>query len=152
MENVTRPSSAKGGIYKMGRGCMEILCVETGQVFESLTSAAKALQVSPKAIRQAIGNKGRCKGYHFLYNATPAVNARNIKLLERPPIEELEITKTIRGYQREIEVLKEGIFVELFKSWYTDELTMDECVEISGYNKQYLYQKFRAIKLEKGLD
>lgn len=136
----------------MSRGCMEILCVETNRVYESLALAAKAHQVTPMAIRQAIVNKGKCKGFHFLYNATPEVNARNMKLINRPPIEEFELTKTIRAYQREIETLKEGIFVELFKGWHNKEVTIDECVEISGYSKQYLYQKFRAMKIERGLD
>lgn len=135
----------------MSRGNTEILCVETGEVFESLSSAAKAHQVTPMAIRQAVVNKGRCKGYRFIYNATSEANARNIKRLERPPIEELELTKTIREHQRVIEILKEDIFLELFKSWYNKEVTIEECAEISGYSKQYLYQKFRPMKIERGL-
>lgn len=158
----------------MGRGCMEILCVETNRFFESLTSAAKAHQVTPMAIRQAIVNKGKCKGYHFLYNATPAANARNIDLLMNDTNEvKAETDNQVRDYQREIEKrqqqiekcqkeieenhyeikeLKSSILTELFKSWYNSGHTIDECAEISGYSKQYLYQKFRAMKIERGLD
>ena len=63
-----------------------------------------------------------------------------------------ELTKTIREYQREIEALRERIFIELFKGWYSEELTIDECAEISGYSKQYLYRKFRPMKIERGLN
>lgn len=158
----------------MSRGCMEILCVETNRVFESLTSAAKAHQVTPMAIRQAIVNKGKCKGFHFLYNATPAANARNVELLMNDTNEaKLEADNAIRNYREEIkkcqqqielyqeEIKKcqqkvkgfeESVFTELFASWYKKGYTIDECAEISGYSKQYLYQKFRAMKIERGLD
>ena len=135
----------------MSREGLEILCVETEQVFDSLKDAAKVYGVTPAAIRQAIVNKGKCKGHHFLYNNTTEVNARNIKLIERLSVEELEVTKIFRECLRESEKLKEQGFFELFRVWYNQEVTIDECAEISGYSKQYLYQKFRAMKLERGL-
>lgn len=137
----------------MSRANIEILCVETNEVFESLTSAAKAFKVTPMAIRNAIVKRGKCKGNHFLYNATPTANARNINLLLNNTNEvKIELTESIKNYQREIEILKDNIFVELFRSWYNKEVTIDECAEISGYSKAYLYQIFRTMKIERGLD
>ena len=137
----------------MSRANTEILCVETNEVFESLTSAAKSFNVTPIAIRNAIVKKGKCKGNHFLYNATPTANARNINLLlNSNDAVKIELMESIKKYQREIEILKDNIFIELFRCWYNKEVTIDECAEISGYSKAYLYQIFRAMKIERGLD
>lgn len=43
----------------------KVLCVETGQVFESLNQVAKYLGVNSGSIHQAIRKRWRCGGLHF---------------------------------------------------------------------------------------
>lgn len=45
----------------------EILCVETGKVFDSLADAAKSVDCDPSLIRDAIRRKGTCRGQHWSY-------------------------------------------------------------------------------------
>lgn len=42
-----------------------VICVETGQMFESITAAARALSVNESSVYQAIRKGCRCRGYHF---------------------------------------------------------------------------------------
>lgn len=42
-----------------------ILCVETGEIFASVTAASKALGVSESSIYQAVQKPCRCKGFHL---------------------------------------------------------------------------------------
>lgn len=44
-----------------------VLCVETGQIFPSITEAAKTLGVSEASINQAIRKGVRCKGNHLRF-------------------------------------------------------------------------------------
>lgn len=46
-------------------GRKPVLCVETGQVFDSVSAAALYFQVSEASINQAIRKGCRCKGYHL---------------------------------------------------------------------------------------
>ncbi len=45
----------------------KVICVETGEVFESLTKAEKFAKASRSAIAQAIKRNGSCKGLHWRY-------------------------------------------------------------------------------------
>jgi hypothetical protein len=42
-----------------------ILCVETGEIYPSITAAAKSLGVSETSVNQAIRKGCRCKGQHY---------------------------------------------------------------------------------------
>ena len=70
--------STKEGIEKMKKSIRElydngfqvwnkrkIICVETGQVFESQADAARFIGVHPSAIVQAMKNNGTSKGFHW---------------------------------------------------------------------------------------
>jgi hypothetical protein len=46
-----------------------IMCVETGAVYESLTGAAKLLKVQPNALFHALNHKTKCKKFHWSYVA-----------------------------------------------------------------------------------
>ena len=48
-----------------GKPKQKVLCVETGQVFESLNQVAKYLGVNSGSIHQAIRKRWRCGGLHF---------------------------------------------------------------------------------------
>lgn len=52
---------------KHRRKCRPVLCVETGEVFDSLTDAAAAIDVNSGNIVSAIKRKGTCHGYHWEY-------------------------------------------------------------------------------------
>lgn len=45
----------------------EVLCVETGEVFESVMAAAAAIGVAPNQVSAACRRKGSCHGNHYLY-------------------------------------------------------------------------------------
>lgn len=40
-------------------------CIETGQVFESISGAARYFGCYPNRVHQSIHKRCRCKGYHF---------------------------------------------------------------------------------------
>lgn len=45
----------------------EILCVETGKVYPSIGRAANAVGVTSYAIKKAIAEGTKCKGYHWQF-------------------------------------------------------------------------------------
>lgn len=44
-----------------------VVCVETGESFESLAALVRSLKVNRSTISQAIRNGSRCKGNHYKY-------------------------------------------------------------------------------------
>jgi len=44
-----------------------VVCVETGESFESMIALARLLKVNRSTISQAIRNGSRCKGNHYKY-------------------------------------------------------------------------------------
>lgn len=152
----------------------KIMCVETREIFCSVNYASECLHIPVTSIHQALRQKCKAKGLHFVWCPTPQkgeqfanelLESKNsVKTEYSPDVKELiqtiskhrnkiyENQRLIKKCQREIEELKEFIFVDLFKSWYNREATMDECAEISGYSKQYLYRRFRQEQIERGLD
>ncbi len=43
----------------------KIRCIETGEVFETLTAASKSVNRSIEAIRKSIASGHKCAGYHW---------------------------------------------------------------------------------------
>eukprot|EP00808_Paulinella_micropora_P011776 g74039.t1 len=48
-------------------GARPVVCVQTGEVFPSITKAAYAVQRHPAAIFQAIQHPCKCAGYNWKY-------------------------------------------------------------------------------------
>lgn len=43
----------------------EVVCIETGEVFESIKACARTLGVNPSSVYQSMHNGCRCKGLHY---------------------------------------------------------------------------------------
>jgi len=72
MQLALRPPPPREHMVKMNQKSTEksrraVFCLDTGQIYESLTLAASVLGVRPSAVRDAILRKGRCKGVRFIY-------------------------------------------------------------------------------------
>lgn len=59
----------KHNVIKGNRGlknaAKKVRCVETGEIFESLSNAAKSINRVPSAVSSAINRKGASGGYHW---------------------------------------------------------------------------------------
>lgn len=51
----------------LDRSPKKVICIETGKKFESMSAAAKSVNVSNSAIKSAIKRKGQSGGYHWRY-------------------------------------------------------------------------------------
>lgn len=58
-------------------GRRRVRCVETGRVYDSITAAASAVYVNPRAIQQAIQRGWRAAGYHWTDVSHATINAHD---------------------------------------------------------------------------
>jgi len=56
----------KQKIAQSTTGRKPVMCVETGEVFASITAAARVLGVAESGVNAAVRRGGRCKGRHFI--------------------------------------------------------------------------------------
>lgn len=75
VEHIEKMAAAKRGktlteehkrkIAASTTGRKPVLCIETGQIYPSITAASRDLSVAETSIYQAIRKGCRCKGYHY---------------------------------------------------------------------------------------
>ena len=64
----TEETKKKMSEAKKGKGCKKVVCVETEQVFDSLTKASEHIGVDKSVISACCRGKTKtCKGYHWKY-------------------------------------------------------------------------------------
>ena len=121
----------------------KVRCVETGDVYKNANDAANKMDICPQSIYQAL-TKGCAAGkYHFVYLCDEDwVNIRS----RRNDMAEIK-----KLWQIERDKIGD-MLVDLFKSWYLKEFTIEECADISGYSVSYLQKRFRSEKIMRGLD
>ena len=87
------PSAGRGGDRKEGlgaaRGCVPVVCVETGAEFQSISSAARAAGVSVGAMYAATVSARACAGCHW-WRLEPVRERRGGSALKRRILRELE--------------------------------------------------------------
>lgn len=136
----------------------KVKCVETGNIFRSAREAARSMNIAPQLIYQAIDKGCAAKSYHFIiyYNDQQAAALEKEIIYSYQNTEQLLKLKEeylqLRKQKEKLENKLECMLVDLFKSWYLKECTIQECSAISGYSEGYLYQRFRNEKVMRGLD
>ena len=131
-----------------------IKCYETGEIFNNARQAAREMNISTSSMYQAINKTCAAKGYHFFvyHNDEQAkiveteINNKLNQNLKKQRLVELMLTS-----KEEKKAQKEEMLTDLFKCWYTKEMSIEDCSIASGYSKGYLYQIFRNEKVMRGL-
>lgn len=137
---------------------IEIKCIETGEIFRSVKHASKELNISATSIYQAVNKKCAANGLHFI----PFLNNEVGEKLTSQLLSELNQKKDRRLIKeqrlREIKQSRQArkakqddIIVDLFKSWWNNECTIEECARESGYSVAYIYQRFKIEREMRGL-
>ena len=99
--------NAKGDFNS--RHCKPVICLETGDVYTSVTDAAKAIGCySPDMSAHLTGRKRSIKGKHFCYmsNAMESLNAIVTRLRETSSME--DDARKWREYQAEQEAIRKA--------------------------------------------
>ena len=60
------------GVRPSGTKRRFVRCIETGEIYKTLQEAGNAVGVTREAIRHAIAENKRCKGYKWEYISNPA--------------------------------------------------------------------------------
>ena len=133
----------------------KVKCIETGNIFRSANEAARCMNIAPQAIYQALNKGCAAKSYHFIifHNEEQAAILENEITHHQQQKKERKMknfdlmmsTKTAKKDELE------SMLVDLFKNWYLKKYTIQECSAMSGYSVGYLYQRFRAEKVMRGL-
>lgn len=58
-----------------------VICIETGQTFDSLLEASRVLNVDPSSVRRAVYNGKLCAGYHWKKNGEPKIKGNRNPIL-----------------------------------------------------------------------
>ena len=141
---------------------MEIMWVESGEIFSSVKVAAKKLDISEVSIYQSLKRKCAANGKHFVWCPTREVAEHYAnKLLDElnaKEVEKWEKKKQTRQRREQFEESRrqqkeqrEELIIDLFKSWWVKELSIEECAERMGCSTVYAYKRFRAEQTMRGL-